>query len=105
MVATEGEGIPIGLVVTSATPHEAHLIEQTLDTIRIPRKGRGRPRKRIKRLIYDKAADSNDLWVRLKRERGIDLICPHRKNNKHKTQDGRKLRRYKRRWKIERTNA
>ena len=36
-------------------------------------------------------------------EQGIDMIAPHRKNRKKtKTQDGRKLRRYKRRWKVER---
>jgi transposase len=43
------------------------------------------------------------LRERLKKRR-IDLIAPHIRNHK-KTQDGRKLRRYKRRWIIERTNA
>lgn len=34
---------------------------------------------------------------------GIEMIAPHRRNRKRaKTQDGRKLRRYKRRWKVER---
>ena len=34
------------------------------------------------------------------------MIAPHRRNRrKPKTQDGRKLRRYKRRWKIERLFA
>ncbi len=38
--------------------------------------------------------------------RGIELIAPHRSNRKKPaTQDGRALRRYKRRWIIERTNA
>ena len=37
---------------------------------------------------------------------GIDLICPHRKNRtKPSRNDGRKLRRYSRRYVIERTNA
>jgi hypothetical protein len=37
---------------------------------------------------------------------GIELIAPHRRNRKKpKTQDGRPLRRYKRRWKIERLFA
>lgn len=54
-------------------------------------------------LIYDKAADCDALRDRLA-ERGVDLICPHRKNRvRKKKQDGRKLRRYRRRWKIERT--
>ena len=105
MVAADGEGIPLGIKLTSATPHETRLIESTLDEIRVPRVGAGRPRKRIKRLIYDRAADSLKLRQRLKTERGIDLICPHRLNCKNKVQDVRKLRRYKRRWKIERTNS
>ncbi|WP_019011138.1 IS5 family transposase, partial [Deinococcus aquatilis] len=36
---------------------------------------------------------------------GIEMIAPNRKNRKHKTQDGRPLRRYRRRWKVERTIA
>ena len=99
MVVADGKGIPIGLKLTSATPHESTLIEDTLDTIRVPRQGRGRPRKRFPRLIYDRAADSLPLRKRLKKERKIDLICPQRSNQKIKIQDRRKLRRYRRRWK------
>ncbi|MBB5060356.1 transposase [Granulicella aggregans] len=56
-------------------------------------------------MIADRAYDSDPLRERLKK-RGIDLIVPYRENNKkRKHQDGRKLRRYKRRWIIERTNA
>lgn len=57
------------------------------------------------RLVYDRAADSDPLRKRLD-ERGIELVCPHRKGRvRKKTQDGRKLRAYTRRWKIERTIA
>jgi hypothetical protein len=39
-------------------------------------------------------------------ERGVELIAPHRSNRKRpKTQDGRPLRRYVRRWKVERLFA
>jgi transposase len=39
-------------------------------------------------------------------QRDIELIAPHRKNRrKPPTQDGRALRRYRRRWKVERTFA
>jgi transposase len=56
-------------------------------------------------LIGDKAYDSDPLDAELA-ERGIELIAPHRRNRKKpQTQDGRKLRRYKRRWKVERLNA
>ena len=77
-------------------------IEKFLPKPKSNRKG-GRPRKKPKRLIADKGYDSDPLRRRLK-ARGIELICPYRSNNKQqKYHDGRKLRRYKRRWKIERT--
>lgn len=105
MLVLEGKGLPIGMTITSATQHESQLIEPLLDTVRVPRVGAGRPRTKIKRLIYDRAADSLKLRRRLLEERGVDLICPHRKNCRHKVQDGRKLRRYGDRWTVERTNA
>ena len=56
-------------------------------------------------MIADKAYDSDPLRNRL-RLRGIELICPHKKNRvRAVTQDGRALRRYQRRWIVERTNA
>ncbi len=56
-------------------------------------------------MIGDKAYDSDPLDARLA-EQGIELIAPHRANRKKpKTQDGRPLRRYKRRWKVERLFA
>lgn len=57
------------------------------------------------RLIADRGYDSDPLRKELARS-GIELIAPHRKNRrKPPTQDGRALRRYKRRWTIERTFA
>jgi len=57
------------------------------------------------RLIGDKAYDSDPLDERLK-DQGIQMIAPHRANRKKsKTQDGRALRRYRKRWKIERLFA
>ena len=38
-------------------------------------------------------------------ESGVEMIAPHRSNRKHHTQDRRPLRRYCRRWKIERLFA
>jgi transposase len=57
------------------------------------------------RLIGDRAYDSDPLDERLQK-RGIQLIAPHKSNRKKPaTQDGRVLRRYKRRWKVERLFA
>ena len=81
--------------VDAASPGEVTLIEPLLEqalTEYVP-----------KRLIYDRAADSDALRDRLA-DRGIELICPHRKGRvRPKTQDGRPLRRYRRRWIVERT--
>jgi transposase len=53
-------------------------------------------------LIGDKAYDSDPLDQELKAH-SIEMIAPHKQNRKKpKTQDGRALRRYKRRWKVER---
>jgi hypothetical protein len=56
------------------------------------------------RLIGDKAYDSDGLDKTLEEEYGIEMISPNRAN-RGKTQDGRPLRRYKRRWKVERIFA
>jgi transposase len=70
----------------------------------VPRAGRGRPKQKPQRIIADRGYDSRQLWLRLK-QRGIQLIAPHLSTRKHRYQDGRALRRYRRRWIIERTNA
>jgi transposase len=53
------------------------------------------------RLIGDRGYDSDALDTRMAK-RGIEFIAPHRSTRQHITQDGRQLRRYCRRWKIER---
>jgi transposase len=55
-------------------------------------------------MIGDKAYDSDALDERLRREHNVELIAPNRRKRK-RTQDGRPMRRYRRRWKIERLFA
>ena len=55
-------------------------------------------------LIGDAAYDSDALDAELA-PCGVKLIAPHRTNRKRVTQDGRGLRRYCRRWKVERLFA
>ncbi len=58
------------------------------------------------KLIGDKACDSDTLDDDLLKKQGVEMIAPHRRNRKKpKTQDGRKLRRHERRWKVERLFA
>ena len=105
MVVVDGQGIPLGSTLASASPAEVKLAEETLEAVKVPRSGKGRPKKRPARLIGDKGYDSDPLRKRLNYLK-IELIAPHRSNRKKpKTQDGRKLRRYRKRWKVERTFA
>lgn len=67
LVVVDGQGVPLGKHLASASPHESTLIEATLDQSFAPRK--------LQRLIDDKAADSEPLRQRLA-DRGIDLIAP-----------------------------
>ncbi|WP_342745452.1 transposase [Thermodesulforhabdus norvegica] len=92
MVVADDSGLPIAVCVMGARPHEVRLAACLV-------------RERPKRLIIDRAYDSDPLDACLK-ARGIEIIAPHLGNRrKLRTRDGRKLWRYKRRWKIERLFA
>ena len=98
MAVADASGLPVAAHVESASPHEIKLVEATIESsfvVHTP-----------ERLIGDKAYDSDSLDQLLKKSRGIEMIAPHKGNRiRPRTQDGRKLRRYKRRWKIERLFA
>lgn len=97
MVVVDGAGVPLGSQLVSASPAEVTLAESTL--AQIPK------RQRPLRVVADRAYDSDPLRKRLLRH-GILLISPHRKNRKAPAfNDGRWLRHYRKRWKIERTFA
>ena len=91
----DAEGAPLSAFITDAATSEVESIETLVDE--------RMTRRRPKRLLYDKAADSDRLRESLQL-RGILLLCPHRDNRTRPTaNDGRMLRRYKRRYKVERT--
>jgi hypothetical protein len=72
----------------SASPQEITLVEATLAS--------GFLKEKPERLVVERAYDSDPLDGTLK-EQDIEMIAPHRRNRrKRKSQDGRKLRRYKR---------
>ena len=85
-------GLPLAVHVASTSPHEVTFVEASLAPSFLGEESEC--------LIGARAYDSDPLYAAL-RERGIEMIAPYRRNRKKpKTQDGRKLRRYKRRWKI-----
>ncbi len=96
MAVADRHGLPVAVDVASASPAEVKLVISTLEARFLP--------DLPERLIGDKAYDSDPLAAKLA-EGEVELIAPHRSNRKVKTQDGRPLRRYRRRWKIERLFA
>lgn len=97
MAIADAGGLPIAVVACSASPAEVKLVELTLDNLCVAEA----PAK----LIGDKAYESDELDAKLLAERNVELIAPHRRNRVNPTQDRRKLRRAKRRWKVERLFA
>jgi len=94
MGIADGHGLPLAISLASASPHEVTLVAPTLESQFVS--------ESPERLIGDGAYDSDLLDEQLA-QRGIKLIAPHRRNRcQPPTQDGRALRRYCRRWKIER---
>jgi transposase len=97
VAVADGFGLPLAVYAESAAPHEVKLVEQAL----CARFTDERPEK----LIGDKAYDSDPLDEKLAQFE-TEMIAPHEQNRKKaQTQDVRKLRRYKRRWKVERLFA
>lgn len=96
MVLVDARGLPVAVDTASASPHESGLVQQLF--------GWMLTEEAPERVIGDKAYDSDALDEQLAAD-GIELIAPHRKNRRpeNATQDGRALRRYKRRFTVERT--
>jgi transposase len=95
MAVVDQSGFPTAIATESASPHEVTLVETTLDN--------SFGRALHENLIGDKAYDSDRLDALLFEERGVTMISPNKSNRQaDQRQDGRQLRRYRNRWKVER---
>ena len=98
MAISDDHGLPLAVHVASASPHETKLVAVTLA-------GRflaATP----ERLIGDRAYDSDPLDAQIRQQFGVELVAPHNPTRtREASQDRRVLRRYRRRWKIERLFA
>ena len=97
MAISDRNGLPIAAGIASGQRHESKLVEDTIDQRFIE--------ELPERLIGDKAYDSDPLDAQLLEQYGIDMIAPNLSSRKKQSQDRRKLRRYKRRWLVERLFA
>jgi transposase len=108
MLVADGNGLPIGFLLTSASPHEVKLAVPTLETVRVPRPRGGRPKQRPEELVADRAYDSKRFrrWLR---SRGIKpTIPPYLRRKRKRPKRGRPVKGgpgYAERWKVERTFA
>jgi transposase len=96
MAVADGNGLPLAVGIASGERAEVTLVEETLDNCFVD--------ELPVNLIGDAAYDSKKLDAALK-ERGVEMIAPVNPRHKNNTQDGRRFRRYRRRWKIERLFA
>ena len=97
MALGDAHGLPIAIYTDAAAPAEVKLVEATLQ--------RRLVKEKPLRIIADKAYDSDPLRERLLEEEML-LLAPHRRGRtKPSFNDGRWLRRYAKRWKIERLFA
>jgi len=93
LAIVDRHGLPLSVSTHAANHHEVTLVQLSFDFYMIEAKPQN--------LIGDKAYDSDVLDEQLRKD-GVEMIAPHRSNRKLKTQDGRRLRRYARRWIVER---
>src|SRR5262245_30888745 len=108
MLVIDGNGLPLGFHLDSATTAEVKLAEQTLDVICVPR-SRGRPKQRPKKLVADRGYDSSE-FRRALRRRAIQLCIPARhRPAKWRAKRGRPVvarkDEYRLRYKVERSFA
>jgi transposase len=97
-MAVERHGVPVGVLTDAANVGEADLGSRVLE--RIPEEVELADEVPV---VADRGFDSDDLRDDLA-EWGLRLLAPHRKNRQRSSRnDGRRMRRYKRRYIVERT--
>jgi transposase len=101
VVLVSGEGVPLGIQIAAASRAETALAEPTLQELKDLVVDEEFTMPSI--VIADKGYDSDALRDTFA-SYGITLLAPHRKNRMRASRnDGRTMRRYKRRWIVERT--
>ncbi len=96
MAVADRSGLPVAVGIASGERNEQRLVAETLNARFVD----ALPIK----LIGDRAYDSDPLDIELA-EHGIEMIAPNLSTRAIQSQDRRKLRCYKRRWRIERLFA
>jgi len=97
-IVVDASGLPLGLAAAGANESEQALLVPALNDIPVD-VPEGTP------VIADRGHDSDPLRDEVE-DAGFVPVIPHRKNRVRPSRnDGRRLRRYRHRWLVERTNA
>lgn len=86
-IASDSHARPLALIVTAGQVGDAPAFEAVMATLRVPRRGRGRPKTRPEALLVDRAYLSRPIRGHLRR-RGIRAVIPQPSD-----QAGHRLRR------------
>jgi len=70
MAIADAHDLPISVCIAIASPHEVTLVEQTVDSSFLG--------NALTRIIGDRAYDSDPLDEQRLKERGVEMISPHR---------------------------
>jgi transposase len=106
MLVANGNGLPIGLELMSANHHEVKPAVSTLEIVRVPRRGAGKPKQRPKEPVADKAYASKGFrnWLHSRRIR--PTILSYKRRPMKRPKRGRLMKAgpgYAECWKVERT--
>jgi len=96
MAVADRNGLPVAVGIASGERGEVALVHDVLEQRFVD--------ELPANLIGDKAYDSNKLDAELK-AKGVEMIAPVNSRHTRNKQDRRRLRRYRRRWKVERLFA
>jgi transposase len=75
----DAQGRPLGLHLSAGQASDSKHLEPTLDRVRVPRGGRGRPRQRVGRVLLDKGYSYARCRTALRR-RQIAALIPERRD-------------------------
>jgi transposase len=80
-LSADGRARPLSLVLSEGQVSDSNMLEPTLDAIRVPRVGRGRPRKRPGKTRLDKGYSYPRCRKALRR-RKLRVIIPERRDQR-----------------------
>jgi transposase len=82
-LSCDGKGRPLSVVVTPGQRNDGTQLSVVLDSIRVPRAGRGRPRKRPDHLLADRGYGKG-VYRRMLRARAIPPAIPERSDHRER---------------------